>query len=78
VRLRGRCLTLRAVLAAVTVVVLMPAVPAAAQAPVPLGGGSGLVVDGETLCTLTAIGNDNQGRLPQRRIPGSPLECCLR
>ncbi len=65
-RLRGRCLTLRAVLAAVTVVVLMPAVPAvpaAAQAPVPLGGGSGLVVDGETLCTLTAIGNDNQGRL---------------
>jgi len=63
VRLRGRCLTLRAVLAAVTVVVLMPAVPAAAQAPVPLGGGSGLVVDGETLCTLTAIGNDNQGRL---------------
>jgi len=63
VRLRGRCLTLRAVLAAVTVVVLMPAVPAVAQAPVPLGGGSGLVVDGETLCTLTAIGNDNQGRL---------------
>ncbi|WP_430522680.1 S1 family peptidase [Mycolicibacterium poriferae] len=62
-RLRGRCLTLRAVLAAVTVVVLMPAVPAVAQAPVPLGGGSGLVVDGETLCTLTAIGNDNQGRL---------------
>nr|WP_283612450.1 serine protease [Mycolicibacterium poriferae] len=41
----------------------MPAVPAVAQAPVPLGGGSGLVVDGETLCTLTAIGNDNQGRL---------------
>lgn len=62
-RLRGRCLTLRAVLAAVTVVLLMPAVPASAQAPVALGGGSGLVVDGETLCTLTAIGNDNQGRL---------------
>ncbi len=62
-RLRGRCLTLRAVLAAVTVVLLMPVVPASAQAPVALGGGSGLVVDGETLCTLTAIGNDNQGRL---------------
>ena len=62
-RLRGRCLTLRAVLAAVTVVLLMPAVSASAQAPVALGGGSGLVVDGETLCTLTAIGNDNQGRL---------------
>ncbi|WP_347220622.1 serine protease [Mycolicibacterium poriferae] len=41
----------------------MPVVPASAQAPVALGGGSGLVVDGETLCTLTAIGNDNQGRL---------------
>lgn len=34
-----------------------------AQEPVPLGGGSGLVVDGETLCTLTTIGHDSQGRL---------------
>lgn len=34
-----------------------------AQELVPLGGGSGLVVNGETLCTLTAIGNDNRGRL---------------
>ena len=31
--------------------------------PVPLGGGSGIVVNGETLCTLTAIGNDNRGNL---------------
>jgi hypothetical protein len=44
-------------------VVTLGAVPAHAQAPVPLGGGSGLVVNGETLCTLTAIGNDNQGNL---------------
>nr|WP_228768820.1 S1 family peptidase [Mycolicibacterium malmesburyense]CRL72769.1 putative protease [Mycolicibacterium malmesburyense] len=33
------------------------------QEQVPLGGGSGLVVNGETLCTLTAIGHDNRGRL---------------
>ena len=31
--------------------------------PVPLGGGSGIVVNGDTLCTLTAIGNDNRGNL---------------
>lgn len=40
-----------------------PAVPAQAQAPVVLGGGSGIVVNGESLCTLTAIGNDNRGAL---------------
>jgi hypothetical protein len=34
-----------------------------AQASIPLGGGSGLVVDGDTLCTLTTIGNDNRGNL---------------
>ena len=34
-----------------------------AQATVTLGGGSGLVVDGETLCTLTTIGTDNRGNL---------------
>jgi len=39
------------------------AVPAQAQSPVVLGGGSGIVVNGESLCTLTAIGNDNRGAL---------------
>ena len=34
-----------------------------ADEPVPVGGGSGLVVNGDTLCTLTAIGNDNRGNL---------------
>ncbi len=34
-----------------------------ADEPVPLGGGSGIVVNGDTLCTLTAIGNDNRGNL---------------
>jgi hypothetical protein len=34
-----------------------------ADEPVMLGGGSGIVVDGETFCTLTTIGNDNRGSL---------------
>ena len=34
-----------------------------ADEPVILGGGSGIVVNGETLCTLTTIGNDNRGNL---------------
>nr|WP_183470795.1 S1 family peptidase [Mycolicibacterium iranicum] len=51
------------VLAAVLGATTLGAVTAHAQAPVPLGGGSGLVVNGETLCTLTAIGTDNRGNL---------------
>lgn len=39
------------------------AVAHAADDPVALGGGSGIVVEGDTLCTLTAIGNDNRGNL---------------
>ena len=43
---------------------LAPTAPVAhADEPVPLGGGSGIVVNGETFCTLTAIGNDNRGNL---------------
>ena len=34
-----------------------------AQEPVPLGGGSGIVIDGDTFCTLTAIGHDHTGSL---------------
>jgi hypothetical protein len=30
---------------------------------VPLGGGSGIVINGDTFCTLTAIGHDNRGKL---------------
>jgi len=41
-----------------------PVIPVAhADAPVALGGGSGIVVEGDTLCTLTAIGTDNRGEL---------------
>ena len=39
-----------------------PAVAVAAD-PVPIGGGAGIVIDGETFCTLTAIGNDRSGAL---------------
>ncbi|WP_407667726.1 MULTISPECIES: chymotrypsin family serine protease [Mycobacteriaceae] len=56
----------RHVLVAVITAVLAlaaPAAPAQAQGPVVLGGGSGIVVNGESLCTLTAIGNDNRGAL---------------
>jgi hypothetical protein len=54
------CLTIFAVIAAVAA--LTPH-SARADERIPLGGGSGIVIEGETLCTLTAIGNDNQGNL---------------
>ncbi len=54
---------LRALVTALTVLLVAPAPPANAQSAVTLGGGSGLVVDGDTLCTLTAIGTDKQGKL---------------
>lgn len=44
------------------VAMLNPA-PAQADPPIVLGGGSGIVVNGESFCTLTAIGHDNAGRL---------------
>jgi hypothetical protein len=37
--------------------------PARAADLVPLGGGSGIVINGEAFCTLTAIGNDSRGNL---------------
>lgn len=46
-----------------TVATVVLAVPAQAADPVPLGGGSGIVVNGDTFCTLTAIGNDDRGNL---------------
>ena len=41
----------------------IPAAPAAAEEKVPIGGGAGIVIDGDTYCTLTAIGNDRTGAL---------------
>jgi len=52
-----------AVIAAAAAVIAPTAAVAHAADPVPLGGGSGLVVNGSTLCTLTAIGHDNRGAL---------------
>jgi hypothetical protein len=37
--------------------------PAHADDPVVLGGGSGIVIDGDTFCTLTTIGHDARGDL---------------
>jgi hypothetical protein len=36
---------------------------ATAADKVVLGGGAGIVINGDTLCTLTSIGNDNRGNL---------------
>jgi len=40
-----------------------PAGPVAADDKLPMGGGAGIVVDGDTLCTLTTIGHDRTGAL---------------
>jgi hypothetical protein len=37
--------------------------PARADDRVPLGGGAGIIVNGDTLCTLTTIGTDGKGEL---------------
>ena len=44
---------------------LLPSLPptAAAEEKVPIGGGAGIVIDGDVYCTLTAIGNDKTGAL---------------
>ncbi|WP_375486304.1 S1 family peptidase [uncultured Mycobacterium sp.] len=57
----------RVMAAMVAMVVLMVAGPAAtskaADEKVPLGGGAGIVVNGDSTCTLTSIGTDNTGAL---------------
>jgi hypothetical protein len=52
-----------AAIVALAALLLPTAFVAHAEEPVPLGGGSGLVVEGDTLCTLTTIGNDHRGNL---------------
>jgi hypothetical protein len=53
-----------AVAAAVTALATIVTAPMAhAAGPVDLGGGSGIVIEGDTFCTLTAIGNDASGKL---------------
>ncbi|MCV7385937.1 peptidase [Mycolicibacter longobardus] len=41
----------------------VPAARVAADDRVPMGGGAGIVVDGDTMCTLTSIGHDKTGAL---------------
>ena len=50
-------------LAALTALCAPAIAVAHADAPVALGGGSGIVVEGDTLCTLTTIGTDDRGNL---------------
>lgn len=45
------------------VVAMLTPAPALADPPVVLGGGSGIVVNGDAFCTLTTIGHDSAGRL---------------
>lgn len=61
-RTRHRLRPASVMLTGLIVASLVTAGPAGA-APVTLGGGSGIVVDGDTFCTLTAIGTDNRGEL---------------
>jgi hypothetical protein len=53
--------------AAVVVVLAYPVglsgAPARADDRIPLGGGAGIIVNGDTLCTLTTIGTDPKGDL---------------
>ncbi len=47
----------------IALVAITTPAPAHADPPVVLGGGSGIVVNGESFCTLTTIGHDAAGRL---------------
>ena len=55
--------TVLAATALVGVTVLGGVAPAVADGKVVIGGGAGIVVEGDTYCTLTAIGNDRTGAM---------------
>lgn len=52
-----------AALVAAVALVVAPAPAVGADEKVSIGGGAGIVIDGDTYCTLTAIGNDRTGAL---------------
>jgi hypothetical protein len=52
-----------AMVAAILALVGLPPNTAAADDRVPMGGGSGIVINGDTMCTLTTIGTDAAGEL---------------
>jgi hypothetical protein len=62
VRTALRCLA--AVMVAVLVALVgSPPRAAAADVRIPMGGGAGIVINGDTMCTLTTIGGDSAGEL---------------
>ncbi|MDT5201497.1 MAG: hypothetical protein QOH34_3019, partial [Mycobacterium sp.] len=63
--MQTRCRRLFGVVAALlaTTAVGLHGPPAGADDRVPIGGGAGIVVNGDTLCTLTTIGTDGKGEL---------------
>ena len=52
-----------AVVATLWVLLGLPAGTATADDRLALGGGAGIVINGDTMCTLTTIGNDRAGEL---------------
>ncbi len=61
-RTAHRCFV-SAMVAVLSVLAGSPARVAAADVRVPLGGGAGIVINGDTMCTLTTIGSDSAGEL---------------
>jgi len=55
--------SIAAVLAVLLAVLGLPARAALADIRVPMGGGAGIVINGDTLCTLTTIGFDSAAEL---------------
>ncbi len=61
-RTAHRCLV-TAMVAVLVALVGSPARAAAADVRIPIGGGAGIVINGDTMCTLTTIGGDSAGDL---------------
>ena len=60
-----RCIVVATVTALIGLLALtaLPGRHAAADVRLPLGGGAGIVINGDTMCTLTTIGSDRAGEL---------------
>lgn len=61
--LRAMTALLTSVTCVALAAVAVPAARVAADDKVVMGGGAGIVVDGDTMCTLTSIGHDKTGAL---------------
>ena len=51
------------IVAVLFLIATSPPATATADDKLPLGGGAGIVINGDTMCTLTTIGNDSAGAL---------------